>query len=70
MRFMIIILFLPTVLTFSVILPAHAAPVTNMTVQDVGSGGPGGYSSSLDGYSGAFRFSPINDKTYTGTSLF
>ena len=70
MRFMIIILFLPTVLTFSLILPAHAAPVTSLTVQDVGSGGPGGYSSSLDGFSGAFRFSTISDKSYTGTLLF
>jgi hypothetical protein len=67
---MIFILFLPTVFTFSLLLPAHAAPVTSLTVQDVGSGGPGGYSSSLDGFSGAFRFSTINDKTYIGASPF
>lgn len=49
---------------------AHAAVVTNFTIADVGSGTGGVYSSTLDGYSGAFRFSTINPTTYFGASLF
>lgn len=49
---------------------AHAATVTSMTIEDVGSGLPGTYSSTLDGYSGAFRFAPIDDTTYYGAAYF
>lgn len=49
---------------------ADATPVISLTIEDVGSGLPGEYSSVLDGFSGAFRFSKINDIKYKGASLF
>lgn len=70
MRFITKIVFLKLVLLFGTTLPVQAALVTSLTVQDVGSGGSGAYSSTLDGKSGAFRFSLINDITYLGASLF
>jgi hypothetical protein len=48
----------------------QAASVISLTIEDVGSGLPGAYSSALDGFSGAFRFSNINDANYRGLSLF
>jgi len=52
----------------------NAAVVKGFTIKDVGSNasGTGGFSSTLDGVSGAFSFSSnyINVKTYAGTSQF
>lgn len=70
MRFSPKILLAAMALPLCVISVAHAAPITSMTIQDVGSGGLNNYSSTLDGISGAFRFSTINDNTYLGASLF
>lgn len=51
---------------------AHAAAVTGITIQDVGSStanGPGNYSATLDGESGGFSFlNPINPASYSGAS--
>jgi hypothetical protein len=48
----------------------QAAAVTSFTIQDVGSGTGGAYSPTLDGMSGAFRFSNIDPTTYNGAALF
>jgi hypothetical protein len=50
---------------------ASAAPVTGLTIRDVGSNtanAAGAYSASLDGYAGVFKFSPtyLNVQTYSG----
>ena len=49
---------------------AQASAVTSFTIQDVGSGTGGVYSSTLDGNSGAFRFFTIDPTTYYGAYLF
>ena len=49
---------------------ANAASVTSLTIQDVGSGLAGAYSSTLDGVSGVFRFSLIDDVTFLGASFY
>ena len=53
---------------------ASAAAVTGFTIKDVGSNtmGSGGYSSTLDGVSGAFTFSSayLNAKTYPSANTF
>lgn len=56
----------------------HAIPVTKITITDIGANenppdadvNDGNYDSAIDGISGAFRFSNINDITYLGASLF
>jgi hypothetical protein len=51
----------------------HAAPVTGLTIMDVGSNtanAPNNYSPTPDGRSGAFRFVPIDVTTYVSASLF
>jgi hypothetical protein len=47
-----------------------AEPVTSITIEDVGSGGIDAFSATLDTFSGAFRFSEIDDVTYLGSEAF